>query len=112
MSKTLLEQVEEEIRNRVFLHNRAEAQIEVLREGLQTIIDDHCCVPNCSCCDADVETAQEALANLPVSAAAVEKVLEAADEFEQDWTSVQGGDWRTRMQILVEAVRQWRRDNG
>jgi len=63
-----------------------EKTVEVLREGLQEIVDGHCeDISGCSCCYYDVEIAKEALANLPVRAAAVEKVLEAADAWQEAW---------------------------
>jgi predicted RNase H-like nuclease (RuvC/YqgF family) len=66
--------------------DEAEAQVEVLMESLQHIMEDHCeDVSGCSCCKYDVATAKNALANLPVRADAVEKVLDAADKWYDEW---------------------------
>jgi len=56
-----------------------EKTVEVLREGLQEIVDGHCEDISCSCCYYDVEIAKEALANLPAKAEKVKAVLDAAD---------------------------------
>ena len=98
-----------------------EAQVEVLREFMDRLAKSHSALSQAeyernpavndgSPCFAIEHEYINLIAKLPARAAAVRKVLEAAVEFEHDWTSVQGGDWRTRMQILVEAVREWRKE--
>jgi len=84
--------------------------IEVLREGLQEIVDGHCeDKSGCSCCDCDVETAKEALANLPSRSAAIGKVLEAAEEYVVSCQEEAMGPRFLEETNLFEAVRERRK---